>query len=47
MHLTETPTNITGHPFHGANNINDVDIVTVDGARGVILTGNSSGDLGR
>ena len=29
MHLTEIPTNITGHPFHGSNNVNDVDIGSI------------------
>ncbi len=29
MHLTEVPTNITGHPFHGSNNVNGVDIASI------------------
>jgi hypothetical protein len=29
MHLTEVPTNITGHPFHAANNVNAVDIGSI------------------
>jgi hypothetical protein len=29
LHLTETPTNITGHPFHGPNNVNGVDIASI------------------
>ncbi len=29
LHLTELPTNITGHPFHAANNVNGVDIGSI------------------
>ena len=29
MHLTEVPSNITGHPFHGSNNVNGVDIGSI------------------
>ena len=29
LHLTDTPDNIEGHPFHGANNINGVGITSI------------------
>jgi hypothetical protein len=29
LHLTATPDNIEGHPFHAANNINDVGITSI------------------
>jgi hypothetical protein len=30
LHLTEAPDNIEGHPFHAANNVNGVDIRSID-----------------
>jgi Family of unknown function (DUF6298) len=29
LHLTETPDNIEGHPFHAANNVNDIGITSI------------------
>ena len=29
LHLTETPDNIEGHPFHAANNVNDIGINSI------------------
>jgi hypothetical protein len=29
LHLTQTPDNIEGHPFHAANNVNDIGITSI------------------
>jgi hypothetical protein len=29
LHLTETPDNVEGHPFHAANNVNDIGITSI------------------
>jgi hypothetical protein len=29
LHLTATPDNIEGHPFHAANNVNDMGITSI------------------
>jgi hypothetical protein len=29
LHLTDTPDNVEGHPFHAANNINDIEIASI------------------